>query len=106
MRDEAQQLLDEKNKLQKKWYEKNKETTGTVDAEIIAEVVSKMTGVPLTRLEKKEAQRLLELESEIHKRVVSQDEALNAVAKAVRRSRSGLKDPNRPMGCFIFLWPC
>jgi len=105
LRDEAQQLLDEKNKLQKKWYEKNKETTGTVDAEIIAEVVSKMTGVPLTRLEKKEAQRLLELESEIHKRVVSQDEALNAVAKAVRRSRSGLKDPNRPMGCFIFLGP-
>ncbi len=105
LRDEAQQLLDEKNKLQKKWYEQNKETTGTVDVETIAEVVSKMTGVPLTRLEKKEAQRLLELESEIHKRVVSQDEALNAVAKAVRRSRSGLKDPNRPMGCFIFLGP-
>ena len=105
LRDEAQQLLNEKNKLQKKWYEQNKETTGTVDAETIAEVVSKMTGVPLTRLEKKEAQRLLELESEIHKRVVSQDEAINAVAKAVRRSRSGLKDPNRPMGCFIFLGP-
>ena len=105
LRDEAQQLMNEKNKLQKKWYEQNKETTGTVDAETIAEVVSKMTGVPLTRLEKKEAQRLLELESEIHKRVVSQDEAINAVAKAVRRSRSGLKDPNRPMGCFIFLGP-
>jgi ATP-dependent Clp protease ATP-binding subunit ClpC len=105
LRDEAQKLLDEKTKLHKEWYDKNKETTGTVDAEVIAEVVSKMTGVPLTRLEKKETQRLLELELEIHKRVVSQDEAITAVAKAVRRSRSGLKDPNRPMGCFIFLGP-
>jgi ATP-dependent Clp protease ATP-binding subunit ClpC len=105
LRDEAQKLLDEKTQLQKKWYEENKEATGTVDAEIIAEVVSNMTGVPLTRLEKKEAQRLLELEAELHKRVVSQDEPINVVAKSVRRSRSGMKDPNRPMGCFIFLGP-
>ena len=105
LRDEAQQLLDKKTKLQKKWYEKNKEATGVVDTEIIAEVVSNMTGVPLTRLEKKETQRLLELETELHKRVVSQDEAITAVAKAVRRSRSRMKDPNRPMGCFILLGP-
>jgi len=105
LRDEAQQLLDKKTRLQKKWYDESKEATGAVDAEIIAEVVSNMTGVPLTRLEKKEAQRLLELEVELHKRVVSQDEPINAVAKAVRRSRSGMKDPNRPMGCFIFLGP-
>ncbi len=105
LRDEAQQLLDEKTKLQKSWYEQNKETTGLVDTEIIAEVVSNMTGVPLTRLEKKETQRLLELENELHKTVVSQHEAIQAVAKAVRRSRSGMKDPNRPMGCFIFLGP-
>ncbi len=105
LRDEAQQLLTEKTALHKKWYEENKETTGVVDTEIIAEVVSKMTGVPLTRLEKKETQRLLELETELHKRVVSQDEAINAIAKAVRRARSGIKDPNRPMGSFIFLGP-
>jgi ATP-dependent Clp protease ATP-binding subunit ClpC len=105
LRDEAQQLLAEKTQLQKKWYEENKEITGVVDTEIIAEVVSKMTGVPLTRLEKKETQRLLELEAELHKRVVSQDEAINAIAKAVRRARSGIKDPNRPMGSFIFLGP-
>jgi len=105
LRDEAQQLLDEKTQLHKKWYEENKEATGVVDNEIIAEVVSNMTGVPLTKLEKKETQRLLELETELHKTVVSQDEAINAVAKAVRRSRSGLKDPNRPMGCFILLGP-
>jgi ATP-dependent Clp protease ATP-binding subunit ClpC len=105
LRDEAQQLLDEKTQLHKKWYEENKESTGVVDNEIIAEVVSNMTGVPLTKLEKKETQRLLELEAELHKTVVSQDEAISAVAKAVRRSRSGLKDPNRPMGCFILLGP-
>ena len=105
LRDEAQQLLDDKTQLHKKWYEENKEATGVVDNEIIAEVVSNMTGVPLTKLEKKETQRLLELESELHKTVVSQDEAITAVAKAVRRSRSGLKDPNRPMGCFILLGP-
>jgi len=105
LRDEAQQLLEEKAQLQKRWYEQNKETTGLVDTEIIAEVVSNMTGVPLTRLEKKETQRLLELENELHKTVVSQHEAITAVAKAVRRSRSGMKDPNRPMGCFIFLGP-
>ncbi len=105
LRDEAQQLLDDKTQLHKKWYEENKEATGVVDNEIIAEVVSNMTGVPLTKLEKKETQRLLELEAELHKTVVSQDEAITAVAKAVRRSRSGLKDPNRPMGCFILLGP-
>jgi len=105
LRDEAQQLLDKKTEIHRKWYEENKESTGQVDAEVVAEVVSKMTGVPLTRLEKKEAQRLLELEAELHKRVVSQDEAITAVAKAVRRSRSGLKDPNRPMGCFVLLGP-
>jgi ATP-dependent Clp protease ATP-binding subunit ClpC len=105
LRDEAQQLLDEKTQMHKEWYDENKEVTGVVDNEIIAEVVSNMTGVPLTRLEKKETQRLLELEVELHNTVVSQDEAINAVAKAVRRSRSGLKDPNRPMGCFIFLGP-
>ncbi len=105
LRDQAQKLMDEKSRLQKKWYEENKEKTGDVDAEVIAEVVSNMTGVPLTRLEKQEAQRLLELEDELHKRVVSQNEAITAIAKAVRRSRSGLKDPNRPMGSFIFIGP-
>ena len=105
LRDEAQQMLNDKKTMQKSWYEENKEATGIVDAEVIAEVVSNMTGVPLTRLEKKETQRLLELEMEIHKQVVSQDDAVAAVSKAVRRSRSGMKDPNRPMGCFIFLGP-
>lgn len=105
LRDESQRVLDEKAQIQKEWREQNKEISGRVDNEIIAEVVSKITGVPLTRLEKKETQRLLELEDELHKMVVSQNEAIIAVSKSVRRSRSGLKDPNRPMGSFLFIGP-
>jgi ATP-dependent Clp protease ATP-binding subunit ClpC len=105
LRDQCQKLLDKKAQVQQEWYDKNKENAGEVDTEIIAEVVSKMTGVPLKRLEKQEVQRLLDLEGELHKRVVSQEEAVTAISKAVRRSRSGLKDPNRPMGSFIFIGP-
>jgi ATP-dependent Clp protease ATP-binding subunit ClpC len=105
LRDQAEALGSKKEDEQRRWRERAKEVDGVVDEEVIAEVVSKMTGVPLTRLEKEEAQRLLELENELHKRVVSQDEAIKAIAKTIRRARSGLKDPNRPMGCFLFLGP-
>ena len=105
LRDQAEVLRKKKEDEQKKWREQAKEVDGVVDEEVIAEVVSKMTGVPLTRLEKKEASRLLELEAELHKRVVSQDDAIKAVARSIRRARSGLKDPNRPMGTFLFLGP-
>jgi ATP-dependent Clp protease ATP-binding subunit ClpB len=76
-----------------------------VDEEDIAEVVSRWTGVPVTRLLEGEMQKLLHLEDELHKRVIGQDEAVTAVAEAVIRARSGLKDPNRPVGSFIFLGP-
>src|SRR3954465_2903396 len=105
LRDSAEALRAKKEEMQRQWREKAKEIDGVVDEEVIAEVVSKMTGVPLTRLEKEEAQRLLELENELHKRVISQDEAIKAIAKTIRRARSGLKDPNRPMGSFLFLGP-
>src|SRR3954464_13770035 len=105
LRDQAEGLRAKKEEMQRQWREKAKEIDGVVDEEVIAEVISKMTGVPLTRLEKEEAQRLLELENELHKRVVSQDEAIKAIAKTIRRARSGLKDPNRPMGSFLFLGP-
>jgi ATP-dependent Clp protease ATP-binding subunit ClpC len=105
LRDQAEALRAKKEEMQKQWRERAKEVDGVVDEEVIAEVVSKMTGVPLTRLEKEEAQRLLELESELHKRVVSQDEAIKAISKTIRRARSGLKDPQRPMGSFLFLGP-
>ena len=105
LRDKSEQLRIKKDELQREWKEKSNEIDGIVDEEVVAEVVSKMTGVPLTRLEKEEAQRLLELENELHKRVVSQDEAIKAVSKSIRRARSGLKDPRRPMGSFIFAGP-
>jgi ATP-dependent Clp protease ATP-binding subunit ClpC len=105
LRDQAEQLRNEKETKQRDWKSNHSETTGVVDEEVVAEVVSKMTGVPLTRLEKEEAQRLLELENELHKKVVSQDEAIVAVSKAIRRARSGMKDPRRPMGSFIFAGP-
>ena len=105
LRDQAEGLRGKKEEMQRAWREKAKEVDGVVDEEVIAEVISKMTGVPLTRLEKEEAQRLLELENELHKKVVSQDEAIKAISKTIRRARSGLKDPNRPMGSFLFLGP-
>jgi ATP-dependent Clp protease ATP-binding subunit ClpC len=105
LRDQAEALRAKKEDMQRQWREKSKEIDGVVDEEVIAEVVSKMTGVPLTRLEKEEAQRLLELENELHKRVISQDEAIKAISKTIRRARSGLKDPHRPMGSFLFLGP-
>lgn len=105
LRDKAETLRKKKEEVQKSWRDRSREIDGVVDKEVVAEVVSKMTGVPLTRLEKQESERLLKLEDELHKTVVSQDEAIRAIAKAIRRARSGLKDPKRPMGSFIFVGP-
>ncbi|MBN8598493.1 MAG: ATP-dependent Clp protease ATP-binding subunit [Planctomycetes bacterium] len=105
LRDQAEQLRRKKEELQKEWRTKAQAVDGVVDEEVVAEVVSKMTGVPLQRLEKNEAQRLLELEKELHKKVISQDDAIKAIAKSIRRARAGLKDPKRPMGSFIFVGP-
>ncbi len=105
LRDKAEKARAERERRLESWRETRQETGGVVDDETVAEVVSKMTGVPLTRIERGEAQRLLRMEEELHKMVISQDVPIKAIAKAVRRSRSGLKDPRRPMGCFIFLGP-
>jgi ATP-dependent Clp protease ATP-binding subunit ClpC len=105
LRDEADKLRQKLEAIQQEWSTKSGEVEGIVDEEVIAEVVSSMTGIPLTRLESEEAAKLLKMEEELHKVVVSQDEAVHAIAKAVRRSRSGLKDPKRPMGSFIFIGP-
>ncbi len=105
IRDQMDKHRRERERLQAEWKERMSETVGTVDEEVIAEVVSKMTGVPLTRLEKAESERLLQLEAELHRTVVSQDDAVKAVSRAIRKARSGLKDPKRPMGCFIFVGP-
>jgi ATP-dependent Clp protease ATP-binding subunit ClpC len=105
LRDQADKLKKKKDQITKEWRDKSRETDGVVDEEIIAEVVSKMTGIPLTRLSTEDSVRLMKMEDDLHKRVVSQDQAVKAVAKAVRRSRSGLKDPRRPTGCFVFAGP-
>ena len=87
------------------WYSDSEAKPVVITAENIAEVVSSATGIPVTRLTDSESKRLLNLEEELKKRVIGQDEAVNAVADAIRRSRSGLKDPARPMGCFMFTGP-
>ena len=105
LRDQAEKLRKKKDKITQEWREKSQQTDGVVDEEVIAEVVSKMTGIPLTRLSTEDSMRLLKMEDELHERVVSQEQAVTAIAKAVRRSRSGLKDPKRPTGSFIFAGP-
>jgi ATP-dependent Clp protease ATP-binding subunit ClpC len=105
LRDQADKLKKKKEGITREWREKSKEIDGIVDEEVIAEVVSKMTGVPLKRLEDNETARLLKMEDELHKQVISQHEAICAIAKAVRKSRAGLKDPKRPIGSFIFAGP-
>ena len=105
LRDQAEKLRKKKDQITQDWREKSQQTDGVVDEEVIAEVVSKMTGIPLTRLSTEDSLRLMQMEEELHKRVVSQEAAVTAIAKAVRRSRSGLKDPKRPTGSFIFAGP-
>ena len=105
VRDQLDSIKLKKRQLQKEWRDRSKEIDGVVDEEVIADIVCSMTGIPLKRMGRDEADRLLGLEKELHKRVVSQDEAVSAVGRAVRRSRSGLKDPNRPMGSFVFVGP-
>jgi len=105
LRDSADKLKKKKDSITREWRDKSRSTDGVVDEEVIAEVVSKMTGIPLTRMSTEDSMRLMKMEDDLHKKVISQDQAVKAVAKAVRRSRSGLKDPRRPTGCFLFAGP-
>ncbi|HIE99724.1 MAG: ATP-dependent Clp protease ATP-binding subunit [Fuerstiella sp.] len=105
LRDQADKLRRKKDQLTDEWREKSKQTDGVVDAEVVAEVVAKITGIPLTRLSSEDTVRLLQMEDELHKKVISQHEAITQICKAVRRSRSGLKDPKRPTGAFLFSGP-
>ncbi len=105
LRDTADKLKKKKQQITKEWREKSRENGGVVDEDVIAEVVSKMTGIPLTRMSTEDSLRLMKMEDELHKKVISQDEAIKAIAKAVRRSRSGLQDPKRPTGTFVFAGP-
>jgi len=105
MRDDERKAKEELQKMKKSWKESKSEVEVQVTEEDIAFVVSKWTGVPLARLEEKETARLLKMEDVLHKRIVGQEEAIRAISHAVRRSRSGLRNPRRPIGTFIFLGP-
>lgn len=105
LRDELKFEKDKLEKLKKGWVEQREKITIKLKAEDIAEVVSKMTGIPLFRLEEKESKKLLRMEEELKKRIVGQIEAISSITKAIRRSRAGLGDPRRPIGSFIFLGP-
>lgn len=105
IRDEEKSLNEEYEKARQQWQETNARNSGEVTAEEIAEIVSIWTGVPVKQLTEQESDRLLHMEDILHKRVVGQNEAVEAVAKAIRRGRVGLKDPKRPIGSFIFLGP-
>ena len=105
LRDEERKAKEELARIKKNWKESKSEIEIEVGEEDIAVIVSKVTGVPLQRLEEKEQTRLLRMEDELHKRVIGQEEAIKATAHAVRRSRSGLRNPKRPIGNFIFMGP-
>jgi ATP-dependent Clp protease ATP-binding subunit ClpB len=100
-----QKQLEEENKKLQKLQKEKKMLKEEVDEEDIAEVVSKWTGIPVTRMMEGEMQKLLKMEDRLHERVIGQDEAVIAISNAVRRSRSGLSDPNKPIGSFLFLGP-
>ena len=102
LRDQSKKLSEEIEKLKESWKGANHEHL-VVREDDIAEVVAKWTGIPLQNLKQKDSERLLHLEDELHKRVIGQEEAVNSVAKAIRRARAGLKDPKRPIGSFLFL---
>ena len=105
LRDEEAQLKDKRAQAEKDWEENAQKTIQQVTVEDIADVVSMTTGVPVSNLTEAETEKLLRMESVLHERVVGQEEAVTALSKAIRRSRSGLKDPKRPAGSFIFLGP-
>ena len=105
LRDSEKKLKAEYEKARDDWKKQNSHCNGEVAEQDIAEIVSSWTGVPVSQLTEEESARLLRLEDELHNRIVGQDEAVTAVAKAIRRGRVGLKDPKRPIGSFIFLGP-
>ena len=105
LRDRELRQNEDLDTLEKEWQEGQNKERRVVTEEDIAEVVSMWTGIPVTRLAEEETERLLQMEAELHKRIIGQDEAIISVAKSVRRARAGLKDSRRPIGVFMFLGP-
>ena len=104
LKKESDKLIKELNKKKNKWL-KESNINETVDGELIAEIVSEWTGIPVTKMLETEAEKLLNMEDNIHKRVIGQDEAIKKIANAIRRSRAGLSDLKRPIGSFLFVGP-
>jgi ATP-dependent Clp protease ATP-binding subunit ClpC len=105
LRDEERQLQEERQRREQEWKAGEMDILSEIDEEQIAEVLSIWTGIPVFKLTEEETEKLLRMEDELHKRIISQNEAISAVSRAMRRTRSGLKDPRRPSGSFIFLGP-
>ena len=105
LRDRELHLTENVGDLEREWKADRSKERSQVTEEDIAEVVSMWTGIPVTRLAREETERLLQMEEELHKRIIGQDEAIVGIAKAVRRARAGLKDPRHPIGVFLFLGP-
>ena len=105
LRDTEQKIKEELEQTKKAWKEKQGKEEAEVTVDDIAMVVSMWTGIPVSKIAQEESAKLLNLEEELHKRVVGQEEAVEAISRAIRRARAGLKDPKRPIGSFIFLGP-
>jgi ATP-dependent Clp protease ATP-binding subunit ClpC len=105
LRDEERQLQEERSRREQEWKVGEMDILSEIGEEEIAEVLSIWTGIPVFKLTEEETDKLLRMEDELHKRIISQDEAVSAVSRAIRRTRSGLKDPRRPIGSFVFLGP-
>lgn len=105
LRDKINELRRRREEMRRKHETSKVKKTPTVKAEDIAYIISKQTGIPLIKLEEKESEKLLKMEDAFHERVIGQDEAIKAISRAIRRSRSGMGDPNKPIGSFVFLGP-
>src|SRR6185369_2353519 len=103
LRDKEGQLRQEREEREREWKSGEMDILSEIDEEEIAEVLATWTGIPVFKLTEEETEKLLRMEDELHKRIISQDDAIKAVSKAMRRTRAGLKDPKRPAGSFIFL---
>ncbi|KFI94903.1 ATP-dependent Clp protease ATP-binding subunit [Bifidobacterium stellenboschense] len=105
LRDDLEKMQTELKEKQKAWHEGESDVKMVVDEDVIAEVISSTTGIPVVKLTQAESKKLLNMEKELHKRIIGQDEAVSALSRSIRRTRVGLKDPKRPSGSFIFAGP-
>src|SRR5205807_8691327 len=104
-RDQEREIQGDIRKRQDEWERERQTSRPKLGEEEVSFIVSRWTGIPVTRLQEAETQRLLRMEDEVHETVIGQDEAIKAISKAIRRSRAGLKDPRRPIGSFVFSGP-